>query len=674
MNIPISKLICAAILINIGLLNSSSLFAQEINLLEFAKNSDVFNVELKPALGINTNALEFSPAYFGDGIVYIYANPRKATKKDKEINSAPFGLYYAPFNDMGMPEKSTVFSKNISSDFHLGPAAFNQAQDVLFFSRNDIPLNLKTKSRKEAEPYKSVQKLYQAVKGPDDWIQIETLPFNSDTFSIFHPALSPDGKRLYFTSDMPGGYGETDIYYVEKIGSGWSPPINAGPVVNTPGKEAYPFVHQNGDLYFASNSHPGMGGFDIFVSRQNGRNWTQPANLGAPINSKSDDFGICIAANSYEGFFTSNRSGGKGKDDIYKFRLKLREDLPYVQAQVLCIDKNERKRISDAEIRVIELSPSGSPDITAPIYAYKETEDEEIKYQLKGSAKLKPADFMSDSDGAAVVQLFKHKKYVIMASKEGYHSAFMPVAGTQTELRINLEKIPVKSCVWLNGTLLDKESMNPVKGASVATLDRISGEGKALKTGEDGSFSACLYKGQDYEIHISHDNYIVKREYINFAEDFNETEIEKAYHLERISVFKEKGTLEEGKTIILNNIYYDYNEFSIRTDATKELDELAELMKTYISMEIELIAHTDSRGDWMYNQKLSLQRANAAKEYLVNLGVSEKRIRSLGYGESQIRNHCFDGVPCSDEDHQYNRRTEVRIVSLKEKIQFDRNE
>lgn len=646
--------------------------SQDINLLEFAKNSDIYYVEIIPANGINTPSLEFSPAYFRDGLVFVQARVQPKNKvRDKEINTPPFGLFFAPFNSEGLPINAVPFSDKIVSDFHLGPVSFNKAQDKIFFSRNDIPAVLpKAKpdqSSKSKQKFKSVQKLYQADLGPEGWFNIEAMPFNNDTFFIFHPAVSSDSKRIYFTSNMPGGFGDTDIYYVERIGNNWSPPINAGPEINTAGKEAYPFIHDNGDLYFASNGHPGLGGFDLFVSKPQGKRWTKPVNLGAPINTRYDDFGICISPNGYEGFFSSNRSGGKGKDDIYKFKLKLREDLPYTQFHLTIMDKEKRTRIDAVPIRIYELT-MGLPAASDPFYADKDHEKQIVQFKLKEKYSLKSPDQYSDHHGSAVLQLFKNKKYVALIQHEGYIPQIVWLDLNNQSLKVELEPLKKITCTWINGLVIDKHTKVQLKDVAVAFIDKKGMEGQAFKTNAEGQFNVCVKPDLPYEISLS------KAEYNTVAIPFKlpqlttqDTVMELTFELEKMGAFQEIPEVSEGKTIVLNNIYYDYNQYSIRKDATKELDELASLMIEYPSMEIELIAHTDSRGDWLYNQKLSLQRAIAAKEYLVSKNIHPDRIRALGYGESQIRNHCFDGVPCSEEDHQYNRRTEVRIIKLKEK-------
>ncbi len=652
--------------------------AQDINLLEFAKNSDIFNVEILSANGINTPALEFSPVYYRDGLVFIYANPKRNKVRDKEINSAPFGLYYAPFDENGMPINAQIFSQTIISDFHLGPASFNKAQDKLFFSRNDLPSspipnpsNKKTGSKKSKEPTRTVQKLYQADLGPEDWINIQLLPFNSDSFFIFHPSISNDGKRIYFASNMPGGFGETDIYYVEKIANDWSPPINAGSEVNSTGKEAYPFIHPNGDLYFASNGHSGMGGFDIFVSRPLGRKWGLPINLGAPINSRSDDFGVCISPNSHEGFFSSNRSGGKGKDDIYKFKIKLRDDLPYQQTQIICLDKQDRKRLDSVELRLYELIQGGIPNISDPFYVDKDPLSNQLVYKLKNQYQLKEPDQYTDHYGASIFELYKNKKYALLIIHPDYDPIIKTIESNSDEIKLELDRKKSVRCIWINGLVIDKDTKTQMKDVAISVIEKKNKEGLAFKTNESGIFNVCILENLNYEVNISHPSYPAMVYNLKIDVGSLDSVIDKTFELEKANVLKEKSNVAEGNTIVLNSIYYDYNQHIIRKDATKELEELLSIMIAYPSMEIELIAHTDSRGDWLYNQKLSLQRAISARNYLVDKGISEQRIKALGYGESQIRNHCFDGVPCSDEDHQYNRRTEVRIIKLKENVQVE---
>lgn len=158
-----------------------------------------------------------------------------------------------------------------------------------------------------------------------DWTDVSILPFCSEEFNTVHPSLSADGRRLFFSSNRPGGFGGIGVLYSDFFNGAWSPPINLGPVVNTEGNEIFPFAEKNGRLHFASNGHIGLGGLDIYYTVPLAKNeWSMPVNLGAPINSNADDFGIVFGANETWGFFTSDRDGGAGRDDIYVFRKMLR--------------------------------------------------------------------------------------------------------------------------------------------------------------------------------------------------------------------------------------------------------------------------------------------------------------------------------------------------------------
>ena len=164
--------------------------------------------------------------------------------------------------------------------------------------------------------------IYFSKKKGKGWTSPVLLPLPYDSISTFgHPCISPDGKFLYFASDMPGGQGGKDIWMMKKVKRDeWSTPINLGDQINTPGDELYPFIHPNGDLYFASNGHIGMGGMDIFKADfDDDGTLISVSNMKSPINSSTDDFGIIFEEKFERGYFTSNRPGGKGGDDIYQF-------------------------------------------------------------------------------------------------------------------------------------------------------------------------------------------------------------------------------------------------------------------------------------------------------------------------------------------------------------------
>jgi len=205
----------------------------------------------------------------------------------------------------------------INSEYHEGPVAFNKNFNRIFFTRND---HLKGKLKKNK---KGVVKLgiFTAVRNDDTWTEPKSIDFNTTEYEECHPALTADGKYLYFASDREGGQGGMDLYVSEFNAGKWGAPLNLGPNVNTPGNDVFPFVHDDGTLYFASDGWGGLGGLDIFsTKKEKNQQWSSVTNMGQPYNSRKDDFGFVLNVLGTEGYFNSSRNGGKGKDDIYSFK------------------------------------------------------------------------------------------------------------------------------------------------------------------------------------------------------------------------------------------------------------------------------------------------------------------------------------------------------------------
>ena len=282
----------------------------------YEKNEINPNVILKNATKVNTGDLEFSPVFYQNGIVYV-SSRYKSGAIDKKIGETFFELFYSELDRNGTPLDPQDFSVNVNSQVHEGPVAFNRQGNLIYFTRN----NMKKGVRKADSQGVTRLKIYEASKGAFDWEEVHELPFNNDEYSTCHPALSADGRRLYFTSDMPGGYGGFDLYFVERRGGTWSMPINLGPEINTPQNEVFPYIHESGTLFFSSTGHSGYGGLDIFMIDISGQTWSQVSNLGKPFNSERDDLGFILAPDGKYGFLTSDRTGGYGKDDIYRFEL-----------------------------------------------------------------------------------------------------------------------------------------------------------------------------------------------------------------------------------------------------------------------------------------------------------------------------------------------------------------
>ena len=281
--------------------------------------------EVNNARNLNSVSSEFGPVFYKEGVMFATDRIMSAdeNKKSGWAGNGYLKLVFAKpkqaedyYGDYTLPQLVPEFFNNGSND---GPATFSKDGNEVFITRT---IKSSDKSKDESEDGQSYQlKIFSATKTGDKWSKMKPFFFNSNNYSVGYPALSPDGSSLYFVSDVDGGYGGTDIYVSSRDGGTWNKPANLGPIVNTFGNETFPFVADNGDLYFASDGHPGYGGLDIFVTRKVGNVWLIPQNLGKPINSSYDDFALAMYKNDSVGLFSANRPGGRGEDDIYSFRV-----------------------------------------------------------------------------------------------------------------------------------------------------------------------------------------------------------------------------------------------------------------------------------------------------------------------------------------------------------------
>jgi outer membrane protein OmpA-like peptidoglycan-associated protein len=238
--------------------------------------------------------------------------------------------------------------------------------------------------------------MFSCTKEKKKYKTFRPFGLNSDHWSVGHPALTPDGKILYFVSDMDGGYGGTDIWYCTMTDEGWSLAVNAGPMINTPGNEMFPFIALNGDLYFSSTGQPGFGGLDLFVCHKEGNLWKTPVNLGAPVNSPYDDFSIQFNSIDSTGFFSSSRPGGVGSDDIYYMK-----QLPPKVFLIACVkDKATGEPLPGSSIAV------------------------------SNSASKEVLSFVADAEGCFRMQIRKGIAYSVKAEFPGYHPGLLEVKFT----------------------------------------------------------------------------------------------------------------------------------------------------------------------------------------------------------------------------------------------------
>jgi tetratricopeptide (TPR) repeat protein len=292
-------------------------------------------------LKINSPYSEFGPAIFEDKLIFSSNKPRRTLVKSEDVmtNRSFYSLYQSERTSLNELAEPKIFADNINSKLNTGPVCFNRDMTLMYVTRN-VP------KTKKGNAYLDI---FTTKRLKDKWSKnLERIPLQHQNYSIAHPSLSKDGKRFYFSSDMPGGYGGMDLYVCDNKNGFLSTPENLGPEINTPGNEVFPFIADDGRLYFASDGLQGLGGLDIFFVLPVEDNFSYPFNLGYPINTSADDFSFHLSGDMRTGYLASNRHGGKGDDDIYAFRIL--KPLDYCLIVGTVTDESNGAPIKNAQI------------------------------------------------------------------------------------------------------------------------------------------------------------------------------------------------------------------------------------------------------------------------------------------------------------------------------------
>ena len=526
----------------------------------------LFQAQMKP-LSSNTISADLAPAILGNGLVF--ASSRKSQMSFKKVHALDgkvfLDLYTGERTPGGDVPELKPLSLSVNSEYHDSNPAFSADGNTLWLSRNGQ--NGSTVLRNE-NGVNNIQ-LYHADRDGKGWTTPVPFKYNDVNWSTGQAAESSDGKLLIFVSDRPGGFGGTDLYYCERMETGdWSEPKNLGAGVNSQGNEMTPYVHKDGTLFFSSDGHFGIGGMDLFMCTMNGTEANEVFNLGAPINSRYDELSLNMDTSGSFGYLSSNRPGGAGDDDVYRFDLQE----PY-----------------DAET-------------------------------------------------------FFNERYAEEGQEQGE---------TEEGVFTMLRKLAIRVVDGVDGSPIEEVELiydeDVLSGAKVI-------QGRSDQNGQI-ALSLPVDLGVKKSILLQHEDYLPKSIELNefsFATDGDLDYL-------TVEMFEKGKGIDLTQAIGLENIHFDFESWTIRTDAAKQLDRVVHVMNTYPDIRIELISHTDARGSTGYNDVLSALRANASEEYLLSKGVDPSRLSSRGMGETKPVNHCIDGAKCSEEDHQLNRRTEFIV-------------
>jgi len=501
---------------------------------------------------VNSKYPDYSPMISADESSLFFTSRRESTYKGKRD---PQDQQY--FEDIFISTKingkwSTPLNANkpLNSEGHDATAGLSPDGQTLFIYKGTKGGNIyqcKAKGKKWSKPKKMPKPI--------------TSKYHESSAS-----LSPDGRTIYFVSQRAKGFGGRDIYKCTKNEKGkWGPAFNLGSTINTEYDEESAFIHPDGKtLYFSSKGHKTMGGYDIFKSTLENDKWTEPENIGYPINTPDDDVFFIMAANGIRGYYSSERIGGNGGQDIYV--------ITFLGAE-------------------------------------------------------KPVMFNTEDDLLAITS--------------------QPIGGINVLKTVEIQSSQV---TLLKGNVKEEEKLTPLYAVLELFDNELNQKIASFETNsETGRFLVSLPSGKNYGLSVKADGYLFHSENFNISASQGYQEIEKDILMKKIEV---------GRSIVLNNIFFDFNKATLRPESTNELDRLTDLLKDMPKLRIEISGHTDNIGSAAYNVKLSESRAKAVVDYLIKKGIDKSRLEYKGYGfEQPIASND------TDEGRQMNRRTEFKIIS-----------
>jgi outer membrane protein OmpA-like peptidoglycan-associated protein/Tol biopolymer transport system component len=512
---------------------------------------------------INTDYPDYAPVISTDEAIMIFTTRRPDTEEMSPIGGYFEDLYISRRVD-GVWTKAVPIGKPVNVK--------GQHDATIGLSPDGHTLYVYNDDRGNGD-------IYESIDEDGAWSQPKLMEKTINTDGHEPDAsLTFDGKRLYFTSDKPGGFGGHDIYYTDwdDEKQKWGDAVNVGPVLNTPYAERSVFIHPDGEtMYFASKGHNTMGGYDLFYSKLVDGKWTAPVNLGPPLNTPDDDVQLVVAGNGRYGYCSSYRQGGYGEKDIYVITF---------------------------------LGPEKPPVLS--------NEDNLI---------------------ASIAKPIKEKIIEPTLVSEGSNMAI------------------------LTGIIRDEKTKQPLK-AQIVLIDNEANKVIAEFNSDavSGKYLVSLPGGKNYGIAVRKDGYLFHSENFVIPNESGFRQYNKDADLKKVEV---------GQTIVLRNIFFDLDKYTLRPESVNELERLIKLLNENPTMKIEISGHTDTRGSAEHNQELSQNRAKAVVDYLIAHGISASRLTYAGYGETKtlISDEAIGKMTSSgekEEAHQQNRRTEFKILSM----------
>ena len=591
-------------------------------------------------LDINTPYQEFGTAYYYNDQI-VFASTRKTIRLIRRYyswNEQPFlDLHIADFDGRQLRNPRPFYGKSQNNKWHEGPASFARNGNLMAFTRSNM------QSTSEDGTH-NLEIYFSEKDNAGEWGNPIPFRLNSPEYSVGHPFLTQDGNTMYFSSDMPGGFGGADIYRIQRNRNGnWGQPENLGEAINTEGDEFFPFFHENEKvLFFSSNGHLGLGGLDIFLSPQLGNNnFSYVMNAGARLNSRFDDFALIMDEEMKTGFFSSNRVGGKGDDDLYFFELLK----PYTFGKV---------------ISGIAKDNSGNILQGAQISLY-DTEGEFVQSIVTPESGI--FEFVLDSE----------QDWILKGEKKGYFEQSKTVTTMISQDIVSEDLVLHKNPeLALYFSVVDKKSRRPVENVHIELKNNLTDEEMVVRTSSSGTYTLPLAENRMGD-QISYDIIVEGEGFLRIADTYNRVLDKEG----RYDVFDELGVIffkiEPGKTRLeellnIRRIEFDSYRHNLRSETITELEKVVNILNENPSMAIEVGSHTDCRGSTQLNQQLSERRAQSMAEYIRERISNPSRVTFKGYGRTVLLNECdcFLIPPqfCTEEQHAENRRAEFIIMRM----------
>ncbi len=571
----------------------------------------------------NSDQSDFSATYFNNEIVYVSDKPSSSMPGKKDPAT---GRGFCDLKTDSQSDKILNLINKINTKYHEGQTSISADGNWAFFTRNSFFQNEKRFTDDKLMPLQIFYVNYDNGIWSDEF----DFPINSTEYSTGHPAISTDGKTLYFVSDMPGGLGGTDIYRISFISGAWGSPENLGATVNSESNEMFPFVGDDNMLYFSSNRAGGFGGLDVYYSEISAKKLSSAQIMESPINSQSDDFAFVLLPGSgkfAKGLLSSDRPGGKGLDDVYAWEYMIK---PFRITGTVTNMKGEVVENTN----LIFNAPDGTKQI--------------IKSGL---------------DGKYMVAAERNINYYTTVDHTNYFNDYFNLKTEVDDFTeflvydIVLEDFPKFKIRPIN------EDGTPIEGMNI----NIVCDNKDLFTGISTlegiywEFPHTYHRGDSVTLLIDFN----KKGYLNKKVTFRiviENGGDVVIPKEQFIFVKAEEKMEISKIIDLNPIYYDFAKWDIRDDAAVELNKVVKFLNENPDVQIELSSHTDCRGSDYSNLQLSDKRAKSAADYIKKGIKDPNQVYGKGYGETKpIHKDCNT---CTEEQHAENRRTEFTIVKI----------